>query len=273
MDVKKAQKINLLLLKEFDRFCKLYDIKYRLEAGTLLGAIRHKGFVPWDDDCDVVLTRENYEKLIKCVKVDNFKEPFKFMRAIDYRDKHFFDFVDRLFYVGEIYREGQKYSDTYDGYLKYLWLDIFVLDDIDEQHKNKNYFLLKVIYGLAMGHRYYINYKKYGIGNKIKVFILSTIGKLFSCKYLMRKYFDIVHKNCERTKNKNCNKYYYMNYPIIYIEYEVDKEDEKDIIYVNFEDTKLPVIKKYDKLLKVLYGRYEELPPESKRIPEHIDII
>ena len=64
-----------------------------------------------------------------------------------------------------------------------------------------------------------------------------------------------------------------MNYPVVYIEYEVDKEDERDIIYVDFEDTKLPVIKNYDKLLKVLYGKYEELPAESKRVPEHIDII
>ncbi|MBR3289046.1 MAG: LicD family protein [Lachnospiraceae bacterium] len=273
MDVKKAQKINLLLLKEFDRFCRAHDIKYRLEAGTLLGAIRHKGFVPWDDDCDVVLTRENYEKLINCVKTDEFKAPFKFVRATDYKDAHFFDFVDRLFYVGEVYREGEKYRDRYDGYLKYLWLDIFVLDGVDEQNRNKNYFLLKVLYGLAMGHRYFINYKKYALGDKLKVFVLSAIGKLISCKYLVKKYFETVKKNCERTKGKTCSKYYYMNYPIVYIEYEVDKEDEKDIIYVDFEDAKLPVIKEYDKLLKVLYGNYEKLPEESKRVPEHIDII
>ena len=72
MDIKRAQKINLMLLKEFDRFCRKHDIKYRLEAGTLLGAIRHKGFVPWDDDCDVALTRENYQKLLDCLKFDTF---------------------------------------------------------------------------------------------------------------------------------------------------------------------------------------------------------
>ncbi len=273
MDIKRAQKINLMLLKEFDRFCCKHDIKYRLEAGTLLGAIRHKGFVPWDDDCDVALTRENYQKLLDCLKFDTFDKPFKFMRANEYGDSHFFDFVDRLFYVDEVYREEDKYKNTYDGYLQYLWLDIFVLDDVDESKRNKNYLSLKILYGLAMGHRYRINYKKYNFSNKIKVFVLSTIGKLIDCKYLMKKYFDIVNKNLEAIKGKDCKKLYYMNYPIVYIEYEVDKVDEKDIIYVDFEDTKLPVVKEYDKLLKVLYGEYKTLPDESKRVPEHIDII
>ena len=273
MDIKKAQKINLLLLKEFDRFCSSHDIKYRLEAGTLIGAIRHKGFIPWDDDCDVALTRENYEKLIESLKTDSFDLPFKYVKATEYKDNHFFDFVDRLFYVDEVYREDDKYKNSYDGYLQYLWIDIFVLDDVAEDYRTKNYFLLKIFYGLAMGHRYLINYKKYNFTNKLKVFVLSTIGKLFSCKYLIRKYFEIVRQNVARCKNKSCSKLYYMNYPIVFIEYEVDKKDEQDIMYVDFEDTKLPVIKEYDKLLKVLYGDYKKLPEESKRIPEHIDII
>lgn len=271
MDVKGAQKINLLLLKEFDKYCRKHDIKYRLEAGTLIGAIRHKGFIPWDDDCDVALTRDNYQKLISCLKTDDFELPFKYVRATDYKDNHFFDFVDRLFYVKEVYREDDKYKKVYDGYLQYLWLDIFVLDDIDYENQKKNYLLLKVLYGLSMGHRYRINYKKYNLLNKIKVFILSSVGKLFSFKYLCKKYFDIV--KCNYEKAKNSNKLYYMNYPIIYIDYEIDKDDEKDLIYVDFEDTKLPVVKNYDKLLKVLYGDYHKLPDESKRIPEHIDII
>ena len=273
MDVKKAQKINLLLLKEFDEYCTKHNIKYRLEAGTLLGAVRHKGFVPWDDDCDVALTRENYKLLIECLKKDSFNKPFEFKKATDYKDNHFFDFVDRLFYTGEVYREEEKYKNSYDGYLRYLWLDIFVLDDVDEDNKNKNYLMLKIFYGLAMGHRYRINYKKYNFSNKLKVFVLSNIGKLLDIKFIYKKYFEIVDKNRKNTKNKICKKYYYMNYPIVFIEYEVDKEDEKDIIYVDFENTKLPIIKENDKLLNVLYKNYKTLPEESKRIPEHIDII
>lgn len=59
------QKNLLVLLKEIRRICEKYDIEYFLEAGTLIGAIRHNGFIPWDDDCDVSMTVPNYKKFLK----------------------------------------------------------------------------------------------------------------------------------------------------------------------------------------------------------------
>ena len=67
-DLSKVHAVNLKLLKEVDRICRKYKIKYALDSGTLLGAIRHGGFIPWDDDVDVVMTRSNYEKFLKVVR-------------------------------------------------------------------------------------------------------------------------------------------------------------------------------------------------------------
>ena len=67
-DLKKVHEANLAILKEIDRICRKYRIKYVLDAGTLLGAVRHKGFIPWDDDADVAFTRPNYDAFLKVVK-------------------------------------------------------------------------------------------------------------------------------------------------------------------------------------------------------------
>ena len=67
-DLSKAHEVNLKILKEIDRICRKYKIQYMLDAGTLLGAVRHQGFIPWDDDADVAFTRKNYEAFMKVVR-------------------------------------------------------------------------------------------------------------------------------------------------------------------------------------------------------------
>lgn len=67
-DMTKVHEANLKILKELDRICRKYKIRYALDAGTLIGAVRHKGFIPWDDDADVVLIRSQYEALKKGYK-------------------------------------------------------------------------------------------------------------------------------------------------------------------------------------------------------------
>ena len=67
-DMSRVHEANLKLLKEVDRICRKYKIRYALDAGTLIGAVRHKGFIPWDDDADVAFTRTNFDAFMKVVK-------------------------------------------------------------------------------------------------------------------------------------------------------------------------------------------------------------
>ena len=77
-DLSAVHGADLAILKEIDRICRKYKIQYLMDAGTLLGAVRHKGFIPWDDDADVAFTRENYEKF-KTVVRDELPEGMEFL--------------------------------------------------------------------------------------------------------------------------------------------------------------------------------------------------
>lgn len=265
MDIKRVHEINLILLKEIDRICKKYKIKYRLEAGTFLGAVRHKGFIPWDDDCDVAFLRDEYEKFKIALKKEKLKKGLKYVKASSNKN-NFHDFVDRIFYTKEVYRDGKEYDDRFGGYYRYLWVDIFVLDNLDEGNEKNTFLQQKIIYGKALGHRHEANYTKYkGILLNIAAFALSTIGKFKNLSDIYKLHEDLSMKD----RHKVTKYVYYSNYPIIWMGYKTERADEEKIIYRKFMDTKLPILKNYDKILKYLYGNYKKLPPKEKRIPEH----
>ena len=272
------RKHNLYILQKFDEYAKKHNIIYRLEAGTLLGAIRHKGFIPWDDDIDIAMTRENYNKLILAYKTDKIDNDLVLMTPFDYKDKHFHDFVTRIFNTNFIYRTEDKYKYIYDGMYRYLWLDIFILDEIPEKKLKLNILKLKIIYALSLGHRY--KEEKYNNNSnlfiKIIVKVLSVIGRLINIDKLLISYDNISKKY---DKEKSSNKYYYSNYPINYLYYYVDKSLEIDIDnnqylyeYKNFENIKLPVPVKYDELLKYLYGDYQKPVAKEQQNAGHKEI-
>lgn len=106
-DLTKVHEVNLKLLKEIDRICRKYKIKYALDSGTLLGAVRHGGFIPWDDDVDVMFTRKNYEMFAKVVRRE-LPEDMSFVEPNEYHGgKAFYDFISRV-----TYNKSQKFEDS-----------------------------------------------------------------------------------------------------------------------------------------------------------------
>lgn len=121
--MKELWAVQLDLLCEFDRVCKKYNLKYILEHGTLLGAIRHKGYIPWDDDLDVSMLREDYDKLVE-VGAKEFREPYFFQN----RDYNGYDTaLARLRRSGTtfIMMANTKHNTSYN---QGIFIDIFVFD-------------------------------------------------------------------------------------------------------------------------------------------------
>lgn len=124
--LKKIWAVELDLLAEFDRVCVKHGIKYQVFAGTLLGAVRHKGFIPWDDDVDVCLLRSEYEKLLSVLH--EFKHPYFFQTP--YNDTVYFSTHARFRNsetTGVV--KGQESS----GYNNGIYIDVFVLDTFVER--------------------------------------------------------------------------------------------------------------------------------------------
>ena len=205
-----VQEANLKILKELDRICEKFRIPYVLDAGTLLGAIRHGGFIPWDDDADVVMPRNGWEAFRK-VAARELPEGMKLVLPDSYGEgKRFYDFTPRIIYEYSQRREPGAEDAYYDGKLNHLWVDIFILDRLPDSPAAAKAVLLrhKALYLLAMGHRFHLDMKKYPVKLKLPVFGGSTAGKLLP----MRQIFRMQEQLARCANRKKTSFWYYSNY-------------------------------------------------------------
>ena len=266
-DLTKVHQANLAILKEIDRICRKYHIKYMLDAGTLLGAVRHKGFIPWDDDADVAFTRPNYDAFMKIVR----RELPKGMTLIEPEDlrggKAFYDFTARIVYDKSQTHENTPEMEYYQGKLNHLWVDLFTIDKLPENKAASTLTVLlqTLIYGLAMGHRYKLDYKKYGLLNRIFVFLLSFIGRLIPMRVIRAMQKAVSLKDRKGTSNLR----YYSNYQPDYLYVTLKKEWCEETVDLPFEDTRLMAPKGWHQVLAWIYGDYNNLPGKQHQVPSH----
>ena len=269
-DLKAVHQANLKILKEIDRICRKHGIQYMLDAGTLLGAVRHKGFIPWDDDADVAFTRENYERFARVVRRE-LPEGMEFLEPRQLGGGNaFYDFTPRILYLNSQTHEDQEEMKFYGGKLNHLWVDLFIQDTLPENKMAASLtkLLQTGIYGLAMGHRYRLDYSKYNLASKALVGVLAAIGKHIPMKTIRRLQRAVAVKD---NKSKSRLRYY-SNYQPDFLYVTVEKEWCDEVVDLPFEDTVLMAPKGWHQVLTWIYGDYKKLPPKEKRVPSHSSI-
>ena len=262
------QKVNLYILQEIDRICKKYKINYTLDSGTLLGAIRHGGFIPWDDDADIAMTRSNFEAFRRIVKRE-LSDKLEFIMPNEFKNgKVFYDFTPRIIYKPSARHKKNDKRDPYEGKLNHLWVDIFIIDKLPKSKplQRLTLFSQKLIYLFSMGHRKKLDLKKYKGSMKIAVSVFSIIGRIISMKYLFRLQ-DRLSKLFY--KSRKSSTLYYSNYQPDYIDIKVNKDWYEKYLNIKFEDTVLSIIDEYDSVLQLVYGDYMTPPPKADRVPTH----
>lgn len=252
--LRKLQLTELAMLKEVDRICRKNNIKYSLDGGTLLGAIRHDGFIPWDDDADIVMLRSEYYKFYEACKNDLDRSRF-FLQEFRTDEQYRWGY-SKLRYNDTVFlRSGQEHGKWNQG----VFIDIFVYDQVPDNYFFRSIHLLscytirKILYS-EVGKR-------------------SANGVLFRWWYKMLSYIPrqymieaIEWIACMSNKNRH-ELVRHMTYPYRKeCKYGLPRECFDEYIEKDFEGYSFKVFKKYDLYLTRLYGDYMTLPPEDKRI-------
>lgn len=260
LTLKELQNFSLDILKDVHRFCDRENIRYSLAYGTLIGAVRHQGFIPWDNDIDICMPRPDYERFIRTYKSENFQLAFfgkecKYDSLIAYA---------RVFDNKKTTSRGAHWIAQPAG----VWIDIFPLDGVpDNLDEFENlYNSLHDEWVKIIAKKIQFNHISHCPSFKEKLKLL--------CRKLRRRNGLGGHK-MQREYNEKIIRIPFEkanfwsqltvmdNGPVEHIPTNTFSER---ILY-KFEDTQFYALKDYDAPLRAVYGNYMQLPPEEDRVP------
>lgn len=250
--------IQLKMLSYIDKLCQKNNIKYTLIGGSLIGAIRHKGMIPWDDDIDIGLVYDEYIKLIKVLREND-----EYILLDHERNKKYYFPLAKL--VDKSTKLIEKDFEPIDEYGVYV--DIFCYRTVPSGKKAKKYFNKQKKYNFMLGGIKKVNKEKNLFKYIIKIFrycFVHIIGK----EYYFNK-IDKLHSKYENIKSDNL----LSEWNVYSFDNEIKNVDMfKEYIRVPFENIEVSILKNYDEFLRTSYGDYMKLPPEDKRVTHGLTV-
>ena len=247
------------ILKEFDAFCNEHGLTYYVGYGTLLGAIRHSGFIPWDDDIDVLMPREDYEKLLKYACVDSAERyeiigkhnrenwPYPFAKCVD--------------------NKTELLETDFNSGMVGIYVDIFPLDGLPKGKLATKLHMAKV----KLFHYMLITVQKKSLkgGTALKTIVkhlVYPITKRQGVKYWVEKVDQLGKKHAFDTSKNIASQMI-----CVYGNREcMQRGLYKERLRRSFGKIETWIPSGYDEILTKLYGDYMKLPPEEKRVTHHI---
>ncbi|AQS53136.1 hypothetical protein BW727_100743 [Jeotgalibaca dankookensis] len=277
---KAIQNYGLEILSVFHNICEANELKYILDFGTLLGAVRHQGFIPWDDDIDVAMPRKDFEKFKLIAKEQLPKSMFL---QIHQTDPNYYNCIAKIRIPNSLYTEkAMQYFDMVHG----PWLDIFVYDyKYDEKEKeaekqrlyNKQRrfypFIMETLVSDPSKHYTFIQKI---LKNSLRLLILKSQQKPergFFMHYLDVKYKRLNHLIKKAPEKNQSGEMITYTFPIPSdsaekgLRLNIDHFNHRKL--QNFEEKQFYIPTDYHQILVDRYGKYQELPPFEERKSNH----
>lgn len=250
------KRIQLELLDEISSFCKKNNLTFYLASGTLLGAIRHHGYIPWDDDIDICMPREDYDKLCKL-----YPKNEKFFLQTPETDKCYF------YHFGKFMRKHTIYNEYCTQHLKGekgIFIDIFPINGYPEKK------------GQAFFYKFWLfvlNKKSY----PRKMLKLRDIKRNIGYRCMTLVSWILLwwapYNMCAKMRDNFIKKHQYKNSKLCSVGTNLRriflKEYFQGVSMVKFEGRELPAMQNYDGYLRTMYGEYMLMPDETERIGHH----
>ena len=256
------QNIELMILKDVVDLLDKHDLKYYLYGGTLLGAIRHGGFIPWDDDIDIMLFREDFDKALIILK-NELPEKYELIQM---------DYVDDCFgCIAKVSLKNTIFGRWYSSYVDYdlgIFIDLFPLDNIPN-----NDFLGKLL------HKGHFFCYQFVINSCIKVDMYTKFRTfLHHAVYHILNFIPINRRTWKKLLTKQMTLFSYKEtdrvIAFLHRKYAPFKrEDFEPATTVKFEDFEFKIPKNYDDVLKQIYGDYMTIPSKENRANSAPDVI
>ena len=258
LSLEKSKKIQLEILECIDEFCRKENIQYSIAYGTLLGAVRHHGFIPWDDDIDIVMLRSEYDRFVASYRSERYP-----LITGDRISNHLHVVVSDSHTVVE-YPKGSSDAFFYKGG---LWVDVFPLDTVPEDLDKYNVLRKSISTRRKLQKLGELpnlrnqNSPKWKKMAKRMIYYLLHPFKDYNGKKalgLLQKY-----NNTNSSKVASLSVWYWTHSEFM------PKSWFTDFCELEFEGRRFKAVKSYDEYLRSLYGDYMKLPPVEERKGKH----
>lgn len=257
LTIEEVRAIQISILRKVHDYCEDKGLRYSLSGGSLLGAIRHQGFIPWDDDIDIMLPRPDYDLFIK--GFGKVRETLTLQNF--YNDEGYYLMFSKIYDNRTVYIQN--------GYRGGVFIDVFPIDGLPALQEYKKYLQD-------------LKYIKDQIWRATKTYKFSNNKPISFIKYCLRQF---VYRFPNKAKLIKEYESFYQHYNFETSDYSgvalgsyglkeiLPSSVFKEYTLLPFEGYYFSCIKQYNTYLKSLYGDYMKLPPKEQRVPHHIEHI